>query len=59
MAYTFIDYKLTPIFSHVSLTQQPLSQAPALMQEASQDADRANMFMRMFYLLQGTKQDEF
>ena len=59
MKFELVDIEFPAILSHVSIARQPLSQAPHLMQEASKDPDAANMFMRMFYLFQGTKQDDF
>ena len=59
MKFELVDIEFPAILSHVSIARQPISQAPHLMQEASKDPDAANMFMRMFYLFQGTKQDDF
>ena len=59
MKFELVDIEFPAILSHVSIARQPLSLAPELMQEASHDPDPANMFMRMFYLFQGTKQDDF
>lgn len=59
MKFELIDSNISGILSHVSITRQPLSNAPKLIEEASRDPDAANMFMRLFYLFQGTQQDDF
>ncbi len=59
MKFELVDTEFPAILSHVSIARQTLSLAPQLMQEASNDLDAANMFMRLFYLFQGTQQDDF
>jgi len=59
MNIQFKAFDLDPIVSHVGVHQTHLSQAPQLLEQAVQDADVANRYMRMFYLFQGTQQEAF
>jgi hypothetical protein len=48
-----------PIESHVVIARTPRHRALELLESAAQDPDLANRYMRMFYLLQGTQQEDF
>jgi hypothetical protein len=50
---------LVAIESHVCIARTPRAQALEMLQDASIDPDMANRYMRLFYLFQGTQQDDF
>jgi hypothetical protein len=59
MNIQFQEYDVKPILSHLGVHRTPLSQAPQLLHQAVLDTDEANRYMRMFYIFQGTQQEEF
>ena len=53
------DISLTPIMTALGLGRLPASTLPALLDEALADPDPANMYMRMYHLLEMLGQREF
>jgi len=59
MKFELVQEPLLAIESHVSIAQTHRSEASRMLELAAADPDLANRYMRMFYLFQGTQQEDF
>ncbi len=59
MKFELSQEPLLPIESHVSIARTRRDEALQMLEMAMLDPDMANRFMRLFYLFQGTQQEEF
>jgi len=59
MNFELVHEPLVAIESHVCIARTHRSEVVRMLENAATDPDLANRYMRMFYLFQGTQQDEF
>jgi hypothetical protein len=59
MKFELSQEPLLPIESHVCIARTRRDEALQMLEIAMHDPDMANRFMRLFYLFQGTQQEDF